>query len=50
MTEGEIYIVLKYSCTKSVWVEDIQFKQLSMSPEMIEVVNEVDSFHTAGSL
>ncbi len=36
--------------TKFVWVEAIQFKQLSVAPENIEVVDEVDSFCTAGSL
>ncbi len=31
-------------------VEAIQFKQLSMASENIEVVDEVNSFYTAGSL
>ncbi len=35
---------------KFVWVEAIQFKQLSMASENIEVVDEVNSFYTAGSL
>ncbi len=41
MTEGEIEIVIQ---------EAIQFKQLSVAPENIEVVDKVDSFCTAGSL
>ncbi len=48
MTKGEIYIFLWNSCTKFVWVEAIQFKQLPMAPENIEVVEEVDFFIPQG--
>ena len=49
MMDGEVDIVLKHPCTKFVWVEARQFKQLSMAPEKIEV-DEVDSFYIATSL
>ena len=50
MTEGKVDIVLKHSSTKFVWVEAIRFKQLSMAPEKIEVVDEIYSFYIARSL